>query len=66
MEDNMTNEQYFAWYLENVFKQTQRKHDLYYKEGYGALIVPEGYPLEPHYVLATISEVQIRIATRRF
>jgi hypothetical protein len=59
----MTKDQYFAQILERAFNNTQRKHDLYYKEGYGALIVPQGYPLEPHYVVARLDEVNIQMAT---
>lgn len=57
----MTKEQLFIGILEQMFNQTQRKHDLHYKEGSGALIVPEGYPLEPRFVIAGLDEVQIQM-----
>jgi hypothetical protein len=57
----MTKEQFFTGILEQMFTQTQRKHDIHYKDGYGALIVPEGYPLEPRFVVARLHEAQIQM-----
>jgi hypothetical protein len=47
--------------LESLYNQTGRKHDCHYKEGYGALFVPEGYPLHPRNVIHAIDEMQIKM-----
>lgn len=45
--------------LEQLFQKKSMKHDCHYKEGYGALFVPEGYGLHPNYVLMHIDETQL-------
>lgn len=50
--------------LEQLYNQTQRKHDIHYSEGYGALVVPEGYPLEPQFVTTAISEGHLIMMAR--
>lgn len=57
----MNKTQLFTNILEELSKQADRKHDIHYKDGSGALIVPQGYPLKREYVIASISEMQIQM-----
>lgn len=41
--------------------QGTMKVDAHYSSGQGVLIVPTGYPLEPRFVLASVSEQQLHI-----
>jgi hypothetical protein len=42
--------------FKSIHEQTDRNIDLYYYEGYGALVVPHGYPLHPNYVLLAVPD----------
>lgn len=54
-------DKFLADTLEQMYEQTNRKHDAYYHEGKGALFVPEGYELTPHNVVYRISEIELRM-----
>jgi hypothetical protein len=45
--------------LEQLYREHNRKHDCHYKDGYGALFVPEGYELQPRNVVLVIPEHQL-------
>lgn len=56
----MFNQQLFN-ILEQLHREQSRNHDCYYKEGFGALFVPQGYPLHPRNVILQISEQQLAV-----
>lgn len=47
--------------LEKMFNEFGRKHDSYYEKGSGVLIVPQDYPCEPRYVIASVTEHQLQV-----
>lgn len=47
--------------LRQLFEKTGNKHDAHFKEGYGVLIVPEGYPCEQRFVVLAVDEFRLRI-----
>ena len=56
----MTNDDVLLKIAEDLFNKTGRKHDIYYQEGYGAIIVPYNYPLHPRNIVTVISEMQMQ------
>lgn len=47
--------------LEKMYNHFNKKHDVHYKEGSGAIFVPYGQPISPTNIIANISEHQIMI-----
>jgi hypothetical protein len=45
--------------------QSGIKIDLYYYEGYGALAVPHGFPLQPQHVIFAFPDVAIQMEVKR-
>lgn len=43
-----------------VAHQSGQKVDCYYMDGYGALFVPENYPLHPNFVIFAFPDIAIR------
>lgn len=44
-----------------IYREQGVRTDVHYREGYGALIVPEGAPLTPANVIAVIDEMELEI-----
>lgn len=42
--------------IKAFFEKYNSKHDIHYKDGYGAFVVPFNYPLEPRFILAQIDD----------